>query len=95
MAILANTISAPIAQPFLRAAGPCRVLTDAEVIALTATSLGSVRDALAQTYPVLHRNRGDITMVDTLEAMYLPPLSVALSRRKALFGSHTAERDHA
>ena len=49
MANHAHSIPAPTVQPLLRAAGPCRVLTDAEVIALTATSLVSVRDALAET----------------------------------------------
>ena len=53
MAIHAHSTRTLTVQPLLRAAGPCRVFTDADVVALTAeldASLVSVRDALAQTH---------------------------------------------
>ncbi len=76
MATLATSTTALIVQPLLRATGPCRVLTDADVVSLTAETVLTLNVLTAET----------VAMLDAIAP--LPSLTRAFSRRRALFGCH-------
>ena len=77
MAIHAHSTRTPIVHSLLRAAGPCHVFTDAEVIALTAETVQSLNVLTAET----------LDMLDAIEPAPLPSLTSAFSRRRAIFGA--------
>ena len=89
MAILANSTRTPTVQPLLRATGPCRVLTDVDVVALTSKAVLSLNVLTAET----------LDMLDAIEpesarhahaslTAPLPSLGAAFRRRQQIFGAH-------